>query len=393
MSRQQSTLTPSPGDLLAPPPGAPTRRAREGRRPRRRRWIAALLAALLVFPAYSYAQALTAPGNAPWDVRSVEWVRDHGGNSLVNAIENWYYTRRTPTDAVPPSGQRPAVGPALGASPGEAPAPIAAVGSSSVPGEGAWVAGRPDAAGRPAIYTTWFRPDPRYGSVVAGAAWIRAGDTTAHLVPGTRQPGGGWPGNASVPSADVAALVATFNSGWKMQDINGGFYLDGRTGRPLADGAASVVIDDHGNVTIGQWGRDVTLTPHVAAVRQNLALVVDGGRPVAGLADNATGLWGSAHNQLQYTWRSGIGTDAHGDLIYVAGDQMTLSTLAAAMVDAGVVRGMQLDIHRSMVTFASWRPGPGGTSPVPTHLLPAMPGSAARYLQPDQRDFFYLTLR
>jgi hypothetical protein len=135
------------------------------------------------------------------------------------------------------------------------------------------------------------------------------------------------------------------------------------------------------------------MNSHVTAVRQNLALVVDGGRPVPGLSRNAAGQWGSTHNQLQYTWRSGIGTDAHGDLVYVAGDQMTLSTLATAMVDAGVVRGMQLDIHRSMVTFASWLPGAGGATPAATHLLPDMPGAADRYLQPDQRDFFYLTLR
>jgi hypothetical protein len=195
-----------------------------------------------------------------------------------------------------------------------------------------------------------------------------------------------------VPRADVSALVATFNSGWKMKDIEGGFYLDGRTGKPLVNGAASVVIDDQGHVTIGQWGRDVTLTPHVTAVRQNLALIVDGGRPVDGLSVNASGRWGSTHNQLQYTWRSGIGTDATGDLIYVAGEGMTLSTLTAAMVDAGITRGMQLDIHRSMVSFASWSPGPNGASVVPAHLLPTMPGSPDRYLQPDQRDFFYLTL-
>jgi hypothetical protein len=178
-----------------------------------------------------------------------------------------------------------------------------------------------------------------------------------------------------------------------MVDITGGFYLDGRTARPLRDGQASLVIDRKGQMTIGQWGRDVTMTSDVAAVRQNLALVVDGGKPVADLAGNADGRWGSAKNQFQYTWRSGAGLDAKGNLVYVAGNKMNLTTLAAAMVDAGIVRGMQLDIHTGMASFASWKPGIAGGPSMPTKLLPAMTRSADRYLIPDQRDFFYLTAR
>ncbi|MDT5085619.1 MAG: hypothetical protein QOJ61_2662, partial [Mycobacterium sp.] len=147
-----------------------------------------------------------------------------------------------------------------------------------------------------------------------------------------------------------------------------------------------------GRVTIGQWGRDVSMSPRVAAVRQNLALVVDGGRPVAGLSTNAGGRWGTARNQLQYTWRSGVGLDARGDLIYVAGNSMNLATLATAMADAGIARGMQLDIHSGMASFASWQPQPGGE--VLAHkLLPGMTRSAYRYLSADQRDFIYLTAR
>ena len=195
-----------------------------------------------------------------------------------------------------------------------------------------------------------------------------------------------------MPAADVPSLVATFNSGWKFRDIDGGFYLNGRTGSPLRNGQASVVIDDRGGVSVGQWGRDVRMTPHVVAVRQNLALVVDRGAPAPGLADNGSEQWGSRHNQLQFAWRSGLGTDAAGNLIYVAGRGLTLRTLADAMTQAGIQRGMELDIHSRMVAFASWQPGPAG--PVtPSKLLPDMPAPADRYLNPDQRDFFYVTVR
>ena len=78
-----------------------------------------------------------------------------------------------------------------------------------------------------------------------------------------------------------------------MADSRGGFYTGGKSLVPLQDGAASLVIDKSGRVTVGQWGSDSRLGPEVAAVRQNLQLIVDGARPVDGLADNATGAWGT----------------------------------------------------------------------------------------------------
>jgi hypothetical protein len=65
--------------------------------------------------------------------------------------------------------------------------------------------------------------------------------------------------------------------------------------------------------------------------------------------------------------------------------------LAAAMVKAGIVRGMELDIHTQMVTFSTYRPDRPGSAPA--HLLPTMAGLADRYLKPDQRDFFAVELR
>lgn len=254
--------------------------------------------------------------------------------------------------------------------------------------------GRLGPDGGPLLYSGYLRPDPAYPSVVAGVVWIRAGGSVAHLVAGTREPGGaGWPGNAQVPPSAVPNLLATFNSGFQMRDITGGFYENGRTARPLVAGQASLVIDQNGNATVAEWGRDVSMSPNIAAVRQNLALVVDAGTPVPGLAANAHGRWGNAKNQYQYTWRSGAGIDASGNLIYVAGSGMDLKTLASALVGAGAVRGMQLDIHDGMASFASWKPDPATGANTPTKLLPAMSRPADRYLIPDQRDFFYLSVR
>jgi hypothetical protein len=50
-----------------------------------------------------------------------------------------------------------------------------------------------------------------------------------------------------------------------------GRYLDGRTVAGLRDGQASEVIKRDGSIAIGQWGRDVTMTPDVVgAVAERL---------------------------------------------------------------------------------------------------------------------------
>lgn len=358
---------------------------------RRKALIVALM--LAVAPLGSYTQALTYPGNAGFQDRTVGWVRDNGGNDLVNVVENWYYTHNAPPTVLPQAGTipDPATSTRTVTVAGLPTLPVHS-GSSALPGEGRWVEGRRAADGRPALYTSFILPDAQHLSVVAGVAWIRQDTMAAHLVAGTRQPDTGpWPGNSAVPQEDVPHLLATFNSGFKAKDITGGFYLDGRSSRDLVSGEASVVIYNDGRVEIGAWNTDVRMTTDVKAVRQNLHLIVTNGQPESGLTVNSAGRWGSAQNQLQYTWRSGLGTDQNGNLIYVGGADMTLQNLADALVQAGAIRGLELDIHGGQVNFSSWMPQ--GQDPTPQKLLPSMPKTADRYLAPDQRDFFYLTVR
>jgi hypothetical protein len=373
---------------------APTKEERARRRGRRRLWCSGIAVLVLVASApaaISYGRALTYPGNASFLVRSVEWVRDHGGAPLVNLAENLYYRLNAPSDSPPDPAALPTT--SIPTAPG-APSPLATLrGTRALPGEGVWQAG-PTVAGRsPGLYTTFIRPDPQHASVVAGVARFDQSSVAARLIPGTKEPSGqGWPEGGQVPADMRPQLVATFNSGFKMKDANGGFLADGRTAVPLRAGAASLVVDQGGRVRVGRWGRDVGPGPDVVAVRQNLELIIDGGHVVPGLDINAGGRWGSASNQLQYTWRSGVGLDARGDLIYVGGAGMTLRTLATALAQAGATTAMQLDIHGQMVGLFAYSHTASG-QPAGTPLLPTMPGPQDRYLTPDQRDFLAIYAR
>lgn len=333
-------------------------------------WVAMTVALSTV--GFSYGQALTYPGDAPVAVRTVDWIRDHGGGPVVDAAENWWYSRHhdTPTAEL-----------VAGSSSSTAPAALRPMGPHPVPGdgEGTWEALPTGQNAEQAGYATYLRPDPEHPEIRMGVARFDQRLVSTRLVAGTKEPVPDFvPGRGEVPTAIRPGLLATFNSGYKAIDANGGYYADHHQIQPLREGAASAVIDDTGLLTVSQWGRASHLGSHIAAVRQNLALIVDDGRPVPGLEANREGRWGSAGNERQYTWRSAIGSDAAGNLYYVGGDQLTLTMLARALAATGVTRGMELDIHPNMVHLFTYRHDKGTADPTPAKLLDTMRGPADR---------------
>jgi hypothetical protein len=221
-----------------------------------------------------------------------------------------------------------------------------------------------------------------------GLAWLDPQLTHPVLVAGTGDPSGSpgpWGGQVA-PSARPA-LAAAFNSGFKMGDIRGGWVGWGVTWRPPENGDASLVVNSSGQATVGQWGRDVSGTPDVAYVRQNLTLLVDGGAPVA--AAGSPGSWGASVSGAA-AWRSAIGVDAHGALVFAAGGGITPATLAQALVAAGVQRAMELDINPSWVSFNTYQSAADGS--VHGKAVYGLHGDD-RYLSPDSRDFIAILVR
>lgn len=214
-----------------------------------------------------------------------------------------------------------------------------------------------------------------------------------------KHPGFADPGHLSLfaqPDAVLHAaradLVATFNSGFKIKDARGAFYADGHAVGKLTRGAASLVIYRDGHATVGTWGSTVSMNPDVVSVRQNLTLLVEHGRPAAKLDGNVQADWGATIRGADVVWRSGIGVTSSGDLVYVAGDALSVKSLAALLRDAGAVRAMELDINVAWISYMWYSPGTSATAPVPHKLVPFQ-RPANRYFTPTSRDFFAVYAR
>jgi hypothetical protein len=398
------------------------RKARRARRSRRHKIILRLFALALVVlmipVGWSYVSALTAPGTDPVSVRSVEWIRDHGGGGIVNRVERWWYTNHPP-----PVGGKPKHGLPKVAAPGDTaaskpgkkdqtpPAPVVTAPpepahltpppnvqpfTNPLPGEGVWGPTGRTVQGVPGVYTTFMRPDPIHTSLVTGVAWMDTKLLRAVFVPGLQEPGGGPnPWGSQIPTNQRAGLVAAFNSGFKMNGSRGGYYTDGQIVKPLRDGAASLVIFNDGTIAVGMWGRDFKMSPDVKTVRQNLDLMVDGGHTVPGLDSDANNKWGATLGNKVFVWRSAVGVDANGGLIYVGGNGLNAKTLGDVLVRAGAVRAMELDINSQWVSYYVYdQVFPYNPTAVKGRkLLPDMQRGDDRYLQPGERDFFALFAR
>jgi hypothetical protein len=379
----------------------------EGPRHRRkRRWgrrrIALLVVVVLLAPvAWSYGNAMSAPSADPIGLRTIEWMKDHGMRRWVLWIEREYYTHHAPkvgaalkagAIAPPVSSDPAATDP--GHAPPAKPADIVPFVANPVPGEGVWRPTGRSMNGAVPVYTTFLRPDALHTGLVTGVAWMNSALLKAELFAGTSDPGGvGWTNQSPVALGVRPNLFATFNSGFKLRDSKGGYYAEGRTVRPLIIGRASLVFHKDGTATVADWGRDAVMGPDVAAVRQNLSLMVDGGHPVPGLDKDNYTLWGYTLGNKVLVWRSGVGVDASGNLIYVAGNGLSVKSLADVLAAAGAVRAMELDINSEWVDFMTYDGGAFGSPVAPTKLLKDMQPAADKYFHLSTRDFIALVGR
>ena len=364
---------------------------------RRLRRVALLATTICLLPAaVSFITAINEPHNVGFGVASVEWMRAHGGNGVVSQIEDWYYTLTAPSKGGPPLKSLPSVGVASAGSPGELgtaaayrPPPIKPLIHPALPGEGVWKPAGAQAGPRPPVLLTTFRSDPEYPQFIAGVAWIDSQRTHLAYVPGLDEPPSiSHRGPAEVPPGLRRRLVATFNGGFPLETSGAGLVYRGQTVAPMVNGIATLVEYRNGRVDIVRWAHGANPGPRVWFAKQNLPPIVYEGRLNPNLSDGPE--WGATVNNAVRVWRSGLGIDKNGNLLYAVANYQTVGSLAEILKRAGAVRALELDINEDWVSFIGYRQ-PGAREP--SNLLPEIYRPATRYLSPDERDFFAVYVR
>lgn len=202
----------------------------------------------------------------------------------------------------------------------------------------------------------------------------------------------GWRFGPSIAGQERRHVVAAFNGGFRLSVGAGGFMSFGRVAGQLRDGLGAIVTYANGRTDIGAWHQGVPAPGEtVVSVRENLTLLVDHGA-AASTVDCRT-CWGATLGGVSDPARSALGITANGRLIWAGGEHLTVSELADALVGAGVVRAVELDINPEWVAAYLYghRGGHGPLAPVP--VMTNQQGIPGQFLAPWSRDFFTITAR
>ena len=344
----------------------------------------------LVVVLWSLSTALLAPGTDPLSARLAEWGRNHYLGFVVTALENAQYDINKPKvgGALNPSASQTLAQSAI-----QFAKKVPTLVTPALPGEGdlKTVLSK---RGVPLIQVGYLRPDTEHTSYLAGIAIMNGAMLRFEQHAGFSEPGH----LKALGSADVLkgqslqGLVATFNSAFKVKDSLGGYYQNGMTIKPLVAGKASLVIYSDGHLDIGSWGTESTMNKNVTSVRQNLSLLIDNGVEAPDLNKSVLAKWGWTVKNAHFVWRSGIGVDASGNVIYVAGNSLSVQSLADLLKTAGAVRAMELDINAEWISYMWYKISHTTSALVPFKLV-TFDRPANRYLSPSSRDFFAVYLK
>ncbi len=369
------------------------RSAAAARRRRRRRFllIGIPLLGLVAWAVGSYAIWMLKPTSMSFGARSVEWVRAEVpfGNTIVDDIEHVYYTANAPKKGGPAPKRLRAVG--LSLPPREpsvaGPPRIRPVFAHPLPGEGIWKPTGPPVDGSPPVLVTSFRPEAEYPELLAYVAWFDHTRTAIGYYPGRYEPpNASVRGPMMVPYGQRWRLLATFNGGFTYEDGENGSTVNGQVNEPLKDGKATLVGYRDGRVEIAKWSGGPNAGSDVAWTRQSLAPIVWNGRLNPALNDNPNSpQWGFTLGGVTRVWRTGVGIDRSGNLLFVAAEGQTVISIAKLLEHIGAVRAMEFDINPDWHTLITYTHNHGL---VPKMLEPQPNQSADRYLTPDDRDFF-----
>ena len=218
---------------------------------------------------------------------------------------------------------------------------------------------------------------------------------TLALHAGGAEPGGsGWRYGDEIGRSERRIVVAGFNSAFRESYGAGGFEQNGRVGWRLRRGAASVVIYRDGTADIGVWREGIPAPGRaVAAVRQNLKLLIDQRRAASTVDKCIKVCWGDPLHEQPIVARSGLGITANGELVWAAGHDLSVRALAEALLAKGVVRAMELDINPHWVAAYLYAHHRHSAALAPIPLMPGQTLIPGEFLQPYFRDFFTVIAR
>jgi hypothetical protein len=247
----------------------------------------------------------------------------------------------------------------------------------------------------PYFYRTYVRSDPKrpYSKVLLVA--MDARQLELGMEGGIEDPKSltGAHGDGRIPrDPDILSrAVGAFNGAFKTTHGQYGMMVHRRVLLPARAGAATVLVTREGRAGFGSWPSSEAIPDDIVSFRQNLEPLVED------LKLNPSGRvqWGfQLPGTSMLTHRSGLCLTSTGHMVYAWGGEVSAPTLGNALIQAGCVYGLHLDMnpHHTAFAFLDIR-DPARRDFDAKLLTPEMEVLPERFILWSPKDFFYLTLR
>jgi hypothetical protein len=307
------------------------------------------------------------------------------------------------------------------------PAPMEPMLSPPLKGEGKWSSTDKDpfilknpGASSPFVYSFIRSDRKRIYSQVFVTLWDPR-QVELHAMSGTVEPksatGETGPGMVPRKPAIMGRMLAGFNGGFQARHGEFGMMAEKVLYLPPKPFGATVAELSDGSTAFGTWPEEAPVPANVVSFRQNMtALLQDGA-----INPYKRHWWGGVPpgwTEEARTVRSALCMTKEGFIGYFYGSSVDPDVLALAMQRARCSYGMHLDMNPGHTGLEYYHAAPAGTLPKLSRALDdvseargPIPGMAGwefmgrrmirlmalmnfpRYINTEQRDFFYLTLR
>lgn len=355
-------------------------------------------------------RAWTGPEPVAWLEEKVfavrDWVRRTTYFGLGGKEPEAASLAAEPTAAVAVTPSRPIVSDGMLEDTTWPPAPLRSIWKNPEPEEGRWEPVRypflkkvrfpgSKQEAPPYFYKTYVRSDPRrpYSQVLLVA--MDARQLQLGIEGGIEDPKSltGARGEGRIPRdpAILSRVVGAFNGAFKTTHGQYGMMVGRKVLLPPKPGSATVAVVGDGRAAFGTWPESDTIPSDVVSFRQNLEPLVEGAR----VNPSGRTQWGyQLPGTSMLTHRSGLCLTSGGHMIYAWGAEVSGVTLGNAMLQAGCIYALHLDMNPHHTAFAFLDIRDVGRRDFDAKILtPEMEVLPERFIIWSPKDFFYLTLR
>ena len=157
--------------------------------------------------------------------------------------------------------------------------------------------------------------------------------------------------NGGMTKNQKKRVLWMFSGGYQYVHGKYGMKYQGKIILPPKPGAATLLMNTDGSYNIIEWPKDMTDDNTCRTFRQNEKLLIINSK----ISPYINKLWGYTPKNVDpiYTVRSGLGFTKNNELVFAFGEDLSAKSLAIAMIKAGVITGMHLDMNYYNVHFVN----------------------------------------